>query len=185
MSAVKSPLRSRRGDFLIETRARSPLTVSGRVVREKLGAGRLILSISQKHRLSMQAAKQLRSSKSVLCSIRVRSANTTARPFAERLTDIEGNPGNWSLESVHTETAVSRRAADGVSEQLIYRNVQTGETITPQESTLAYLPCHNAGKSLRQNRLGKKRSWPKYDRPQTICCGSCASGSWPVILLNF
>ncbi|QOJ00940.1 MAG: hypothetical protein HRU70_10705 [Phycisphaeraceae bacterium] len=68
-------------------------------------------------------------------NVGARSANNTARPFAERLADYERNPGVWSLESMHAETAVSRRAAGGVSEQMIYRNSQSGETIVRHRLT--------------------------------------------------
>jgi hypothetical protein len=51
------------------------------------------------------------------------------------LADFERNPGSWSLESMHAETALSRRAAGGVSEQMIYRNVQTGETMVRHRLT--------------------------------------------------
>jgi hypothetical protein len=70
-----------------------------------------------------------------MCISRVRSVNATPRPFGELLGDFETNPGNWSLESAHAEVAVSRRAAGGVSEQMIYRNVETGETMVRHRLT--------------------------------------------------
>ncbi len=81
------------------------------------------------------ANAQLRLQMQALVYGRVRSANPTVRPFAERLADFERAPGNWSLESIHAEGAVSRRAAGGVSEQMIYRNTQTGETMVRHRLT--------------------------------------------------
>ena len=60
----------------------------------------------------------------------VRSANpTTARPLGQQWADFQQNPGNWVPESVHAEAATSVRARGGVSEQILYRNTQTGETM--------------------------------------------------------
>jgi hypothetical protein len=65
----------------------------------------------------------------------VDSATKSSRSFAERLADFEKNQSNWSLESLHAEKAVSRRASGGASEQMIYRNAQTGETIVRHRLT--------------------------------------------------
>ena len=55
----------------------------------------------------------------------------TATPgkFTERLADYTQNPGDWTPRSIHAEPATSIRARGGVSEQIIYRNTQTGETL--------------------------------------------------------
>jgi hypothetical protein len=58
-----------------------------------------------------------------------------ATPFRQLLSDVEQNPGNWSIESLHGEPAVSRAARGGVSEQMFYRNTQTGETIVRHRLT--------------------------------------------------
>ncbi|MCY2924499.1 MAG: hypothetical protein NT031_03520 [Planctomycetota bacterium] len=65
------------------------------------------------------------------------SGQPQVRSFAQKLADIEANPGGWSIESLHAEAATSRLARGGVSEQIIYRNVQTGETIVRHRLTNA------------------------------------------------
>lgn len=61
--------------------------------------------------------------------VRIRSANTTPRSFAERAADFGQNPSNWEAVSIHPERSVSVRGRGGVSEQICYRNTQTGEII--------------------------------------------------------
>jgi hypothetical protein len=51
------------------------------------------------------------------------------RPFGELVGDFRANPGNWEPVSIHPERAISVRGHGGVSEQISYRNTQTGETI--------------------------------------------------------
>jgi len=48
---------------------------------------------------------------------------------AERRANFQQNPGNWVPESVHAEATTSVRVRGGVSEQILYRNTQTGETM--------------------------------------------------------
>ena len=63
------------------------------------------------------------------------SGQAQVRTFAQKLADIEGNPGAWRIESLHAERAVSIRARGGVSEQIIYRNTRTGETMVRHRLT--------------------------------------------------
>jgi hypothetical protein len=65
------------------------------------------------------------------------SGQAQVRTFAQRLADFERSPGNWSMESLHAEAGTSRLAQGGVSEQIIYRNVQTGETMVRHRLTNA------------------------------------------------
>jgi RHS repeat-associated protein len=51
------------------------------------------------------------------------------RPFPEKLKDIVANPEDWVTGSSHSEPGRSVRGRGGVSEQIKYRNRQTGETI--------------------------------------------------------
>lgn len=47
----------------------------------------------------------------------------------QRLADYTENPGAWKPLSLHAEPAISIRARRGVSEQIIYRHAETGETL--------------------------------------------------------
>lgn len=51
------------------------------------------------------------------------------RSFTQRLADYTENPGAWKPQSLHAEPATSIRARGGVSEQIIYRHAETGETL--------------------------------------------------------
>ena len=64
-----------------------------------------------------------------------KTANPISRPFADRLTDYQQNPGRWKPESVHAEPGASVRSRGGASEQIIYRNTETGETIVRHRVT--------------------------------------------------
>ena len=59
------------------------------------------------------------------------------RTFAQRVAEFQKTPDNWSIESLHAEATTSRLARGGVSEQIIYRNAQTGETIVRHRLTNA------------------------------------------------
>jgi len=61
--------------------------------------------------------------------------NSAARPFTQRLADYNQNPGAWRPQSIHAEPATSIRARGGVSEQIIYRNSRTGETLVRHRVT--------------------------------------------------
>lgn len=54
---------------------------------------------------------------------------TGPRRFTDRLADYNQNPDNWRPQSIHAEPAISIRARGGVSEQIIYRNTETGESL--------------------------------------------------------
>lgn len=66
---------------------------------------------------------------------RVHSANSTSRALADRLADYQQNPGRWRPESIHAEPGMSRRDRGGSSEQIIYRNTDTGETLVRHRVT--------------------------------------------------
>jgi hypothetical protein len=51
------------------------------------------------------------------------------------LADYNRNPGDWTPHSIHAERATSIRARGGVSEQIIYRNSRTGETLVRHRVT--------------------------------------------------
>lgn len=59
------------------------------------------------------------------------------RTFTERLAEYNQNPGAWKPQSLHAEPATSIRARGGVSEQIIYRNTETGETLIRHRLTNA------------------------------------------------
>jgi RHS repeat-associated protein len=66
---------------------------------------------------------------------RVRPANPVSRPFADRLRDFESDPSRWSIESIHSEVATGAKTRGGVSEQIIYRNKETGEILVRHRVT--------------------------------------------------
>jgi hypothetical protein len=57
------------------------------------------------------------------------------RPFPQRLKDFENDPSKWVPQSIHPEPANSVRGRGGVSEQIIYRNSETGETLVRHRVT--------------------------------------------------
>jgi hypothetical protein len=49
--------------------------------------------------------------------------------------DFEADPSRWAPQSIHSEPATSVRARGGVSEQIIYRNTETGECLVRHRVT--------------------------------------------------
>jgi hypothetical protein len=75
------------------------------------------------------------SSTSLCCLCRVRPANPVSRPFPDRLKDFEADPSRWSPQSIHSEPATGVKTRGGLSEQIIYRNTETGETLVRHRVT--------------------------------------------------